>query len=156
MDKERTNNPACDLLPILRKQDWLDGKFESLTQAQKDQYWQFLKQEWEKPGYEHLKSIPAFKKALDKGFQNHTPEQLQAAVEMRYLNEMESYALAMYRAPGVPTQVMVRDIEDHSRAFKLRQNVRAYYEYFKVPPERQSDLVKDWELRLIPNPKNIV
>lgn len=154
MEKERTSFPASDLLPILRKQDWADGKFESLTQPQRDQYWQFLKKEWEKPGCEQWKSIPAYKKMMNEGIQKYTPEQLQTAIEMTYLSELEAHALAMYRAPGVPCQVMARDIQDHSRVFELRQMIQAYYEHFKIPPERQSDLVKNWELKLIPNPQD--
>lgn len=149
LEKEQASNPTSKL-PILNKELWSGGRFTELSQAQKEHYWKFLKQEWEKPGCEPVKTT--YKKVLDQGFQNHTPEHVKTGVEMDYLDELESYALSMYRAPGIPTQVMARDIEDHAKAFHIRQLIKAYYERFKVPPAEQSDLVKDWELKLIPNP----
>jgi hypothetical protein len=100
-----------------------------------------------------LYSYPYF---YERVFQKHTREQLQKGIEDRYLNELEAHSIARYRAPGIsPEQVTQKDVKDLSTAFGLRQIIRAYYEYYRVPPEQQSDLVKDiktWPLELKKNP----
>ncbi len=149
--QELSKNSTSGLPPILKK-NWDIDAFHQLSEEQKTSYWGFLKQQWNKPGYEQVKLTPQYYNETFEGLKTHSPEHLKTAIEFRYLNELESYALAMHRAPGVPPEVMAGDLKAHARAFDIRQKIRAYYDHFNIPPEKQSDLVKDWELKLIPNP----
>lgn len=130
-----------------------NGKFDklvNLTAEQKKHYWQLIQNYWHEPAHAELY------KEWHQGFlkkASKQPDATKLAVQQYYLSELEAHLLAMHRAPSVSMQVTEADINDGARALFLRQKIRAYYDYFKIPPEQQSDMVKNWKLELTPNPQ---
>jgi hypothetical protein len=120
----------------------------NLSESQKKHYWQLIQDYWNDP-----KHADVYKDWHQSFLNTRNPEDMHLAVPQYYLSELEAHLLAMHRAPGNSLQITEHDIEDGARALFLRQKIRAYYDHFKIPPEQQSDLVKDWKLELMANPK---